>query len=497
MPGGDQSKQSPASDTHAPSTKRSTPSDVANVKIFDLPPKLIRLIFAKLDSIAEVCKLMEVCKKFADVAKSPELWKCVKAEDPITQRARDQSSSRLYRFVTYESRKDRNEEIGAKDASEALKRRRCGLALAVDVITSRAGDQLESLDLVDCYPNFPRYDHQMTDDDLDVISDRCSKALHTVRLSPSSFLSGSKILSFAKACLNIRVLHMISCPSLTDILLGEIALACPRLENISVSRCKSFHGEGLHARLIPVHDTLRCLDISETGTVLLNLPGFMRSYAVLEELNASSCTDQLRIEGPQLEDDDFRFRTLVRLDLCEVDVDAKLLDRVVSESTHLRELHLSPVVRFRDMIDTAFLFKLPWPPLKLLSLESCDLHDEVWQTLFNTLSPSLTYLDVAENRSLTCSLDVKDGQGFPLLRELDIRRTSTTEETLEMLLSISPALESLNSVGCMHISRGVRKDPFRLRVVDESSNAGPAASQSSSPLDAAPHMTHTTTRNGK
>lgn len=198
----------------------------------------------------------------------------------------------------------------------------------------------------------------------------------------------------------------------------------------------------------------------------------MRYYRVLEELNASSCTD-LRVEGPQLESDDFRFRTLVRLDLCDVDVEAKLLDRVISESTQLRELHLSPFMPLRGLVDTFALFRLPWPPLKLLSLESCDLHDEVWQVVFDTLSSTLTYLDISENRSLTCALQVGDGKSFPVLRDLDISRTRTTEETFEMLLSIAPELESVEMVGCMHISRRVRKDPFCLRAAQSSSNTEP------------------------
>lgn len=458
------------------------------VKIIDLPVDIIRRIFAKLDSTAELCKLMEVCTIFSKAAKGPALWKEVKVVDPlthragnqdsqetkvidpITHRAGDQISTQMYRFITYGLHADKKEVAGDNLNTGTLSGKRKGVGLAVEVITSRAGPQLESLDLLECYPDFPRFDHQMSDDDLKVISNRCSESLHTLRLSPSSFITGPALVEFATACTQLRTLHMIGCSSVTDMLLGEIARACPKLEDISVKRCRGFRGDGLHARLTPVHDTLKRLDISQTELAVLNIPTFMRSYSVLEELDASWCFE-VSLRGPKLKAEDFKCRTLVKLNLRNIEVNERVLRRVVSESPQLRELHLSSNLRERRQLGVKKLFSFRWPPLEYLTLARGRLTDELWQLLFNNLSQSLVRCDVSDNRELTCALVLKGGESWPKLEELNIGETGTTEESLKVLVSLAPKLKSVKLAGCSKISRPVRKNPLSLRESVDSSEA--------------------------
>lgn len=455
------------------------------LKFTDLPVDIIRRIFAKVDSTGELCKLMEVCKKFETAAKWPELWKHVKVTDPhtkvvgdhepeeeriidpITLRAVTKTSQHAYRFITYGLFQGDNNVTVNDSSNGAPSRKKKGVGFAVDVITSRAGSNLEHLDLLRCYPNFPRFDHQMTDDDLKLITSRCSESLQTLRLSPSLFLTGPTLIEMATACKRLRTLHVINCSCMNDILLGEIARACPKLEDISVKRCSGFRGEGLHARLIPVHETLRRLDVSQTETTSLNLLTLLRYYSSLEEIDASWCFE-LTLRNSTVKEDELKCRTLTKLNLRNADTDVRVMRRVVGESPNLRELHLSTNVRDRRQMRVLKMFSIGWPRLEALTLARVTMMNDVWEQIIENLCQSLVRLDVSDNRYLTCEMDVKEGQSLGKLEELNISGTATTERALKQIVLLAPRLKCVKMQGCLKISRKVRMDPYALRDLPDS-----------------------------
>lgn len=437
----------------------------------DLPIDIIRRVFGNLDSALELCLLMEVCTKFSEAASGSELWRQVKAVDPITRRAGEKESSRIYRFITHGLDGNLERSGRGKLKSAPRPRNRKGVGLAVDIITSRAESQLESLDLQECYPNFPRFDHQMTDDDLETISSRCSESLQSLRLSPSLFITGPALADLAKACPNLRTLHLTGCKNVTDKVLGTVVRACPKLEDISVSRCKGFRGEGLHARLSPVYDTLKRLDMSGSDLRSLYMATFMQNYPALEELDASNCWD-VNTYGPVPSSEESLFPSLVKLNLGHVDVSERLLKLICSECQTLRYLCLSATTsRDSERSFSTKIADVTWPPLEYLNLAGRSVTDEMWQLLFEKLHSSLVEWDVSNNEKLTCLLEATEAQSFLKLEELNISGTDVSNDNLRVLISLAPKLKSVNVSGCAKLDRETRRKPLALR--DSETSAEP------------------------
>lgn len=438
----------------------------------DLPIDIIRRVFRNLDSTLELCVLMEVCTKFSEAAHWSELWRRVKAVDPITRRAGEKDTSRLYRFITHGL--DGVERSGpGKPKSAPHPNKQRGVGLAVDIITSRAGSQLESLDLQLCYPNFPRFDHQMTDNDLETISNRCSESLQSLLLSPSLFVTGPALVDLAKACPKLRTLHLTGCKNVTDKVLGAVVRACPKLEDISVSRCKGFRGEGLHARLSPVYDTLKRLDMSGSDLRSVYMATFMRFYPALEELDASNGFD-VNTTGPVPSSEESLFPSLVKLNLGDMYISENFLKVICSECQTLRYLCVSSAFRDQDSSDRRFTTKIVdvvWPPLEYLNIAGRSVTDEMWQRLFEKLHGSLVQYDVSNNEELTCLLEVTEEQCFLQLEKLNISGTDVTDDNLRMLISLAPNLKSVNASGCPGIDRETRRNPLALR--DSETSAEP------------------------
>lgn len=369
---------------------------------------------------------MEVCTTFAQAARAPELWRRVVAVDPATRRLKEADDASFYRFIDYNvdlavvSRKVRTQSKATRATSRP--KRRKGVGLAVDIITSRAGSQLLCLDLTDCYPGLPCIEYQMSDADLEIIATRCAESLEVLRLSASIFVTGAGLVRFAKLCPKLRTLHMTGCKNVSDRVLGAIVRACPTLEDISVSRCCRFRGYGLHRNLSPIRSTLKRIDISVNELLhSINMRTFMRTYPALEEIKADGCVNLNETDAVPSSDDPL-FPSIVSLNLDKVSgVSTQWLIPMCMESRRLRFLSLNMIDR--DIPHLPELFLVSWPPLKYLGMAGQPITDDMWQHIFEKLGASLVQCDMSKNKSLTGKLQVFRNDSFAELEELNIRST--------------------------------------------------------------------------
>lgn len=434
--------------------------------LLDLPYDVLSRIFSNFEPAPELCMLMEVCTKFANVGKNPELWVGVKAVDPITSRSKEYGLHSAAKSIVYGSDEALSPPCLKNTKTSTARRRRRGAGLAVDIITSRAGSKLISLDMSDCYPNFPRYEHQLTDDDLQTIADRCSKSLEVLRLSASSFVSDTALADLARSCQRLRILHLVGFPNISGTALGNITDACPTLEDISVRRCPSFNGRTMRKRLIPVRSTLKRIDISETNSTSLNMNAFMTKCPAIEEINASKCKLlQIRLRPDALQDTPVS----PRIKLLNFDnihgIDTELIMLIWQMCRKLEHFSCNESNLGGDS-DMEELFSLStWPPLKTFNMARLKVTDEMFQRIFEMLGETLVTCDLSENWELSCKLRLFRNDSFAKLQNLRLRYTQATPDTVKTLISISPKLKSLDLSGCVKIDRQMRKNPFALKEV--------------------------------
>lgn len=460
--------QGPNEDTNELSTV-SPPNKSIKVKasgttvgILDLPDDIISRIFSKFEPVPELCLLMGVCTKFANAASAPELWRRVKAVDPITRRAKEEGIDISSEFIVYDLDKGPDKSMLSTSEEESHRLTRRGVGLAVDVITSRAGSQLVSLDLHDCYPRFPRFDHQMSDAHLELISSRCSDSLQILRLSASFLIRRAGLVNLAKSCPKLRTLHVTGCKNMNDEVLGDIVRECPTLEDISVSGCRNFEAEGLHENLSPIRDTLKRIDISGSYARSIHMLKFMTKYPALEEIDASDCE---RLYTPTMPPTSLPiFPSLVSLKMDKASsIGDKMLLSICEGSRNLRCLSLNNMRHEIHEEELRNLFDLTWPPLKTLKMAGQKITDEMWQRIFEKLGASLVECDLSKNRLLTCSLQLFRNDSFAELQDLRIRSTGATNSTVKTLISISPKLKFLDVCGCVGVERKLRRNPLALR----------------------------------
>lgn len=452
-------------------------SNEARTKVPHLPFDVLLSIFSFLDPIPDLCVLAQVCTRWADAAYSPKLWANVVASDALTRAETYEESKIAYRYICYDgggAYQIRN-PYGFKKAGHLRSKKKDelqGARKAIEVISRRAGSYLRSLDLHDCFPAYSYTDakYQMRNEDLFKIATRCGESLEEMRISPSIHLSGPALVTFAEKCRKLRTLDMTGCKTLTVANLGDIVRACPQLEDISVSQCQIFRGQGLEEKLRPVRKTLKRIDISDTAIGKLFLRRLMFSYPALEEIKVDNCRYLYITEQPPnlggLERPFFPSLTSLNMDKVS-QFPLKWLVAICKACPQMRVLSANNI---QPCLSIGKLFEGPLPPLQHLSLSGQPLSDDMWQSIFNKLGASLVQCDVSRNISLSCALRVNRNKRFSKLEELNISGTVATDEAVRQLLQIAPMLTFLDVTGCRSIrDRSFRRDPlsFRNKILEE------------------------------
>lgn len=423
----------------------------------DLPDDVLLRIFSHLDPAPTLCNVMEVCNRFAEVAVNPSLWKHVTAVDASTRKTRREEEEKKYLFINY----DEGRDVPLHPPKRKRRRRmgKVGVPLAIDVITKRAGKHLQTLDLNDCYPNFPRYDYQATDDDLAIVTQRCASSLRDFRTSRSFFLSGSSFVTLASECLSLRTLHMTGCRNLTDSHLGAIVQKCTLLEDISVSQCLTFRTDVLHRRLHPIRNSLKRLDISVTAMRNLSLSQLLERFTVLAEVKADGCHD-LSIVDPVFNPPRHHIPKLTTLNFDKISsLSRNWLAFFCRLCPELRSLSVGMLRYYGHApnLDTTL------PPLQYLNLAGHAISDKQWQIIFDRLGPSLMQCDVSRNRIFTGRLQVVGDHTFAKLEDLNIGSTAAVDSTVQTLLAVAPNLKFLDLSGCIRVNRKLRRNPLAFR----------------------------------
>lgn len=428
----------------------------------NLPRDVLLKIFAHLPAVPDLCMISQVCTHWADVAINPALWVYVKATDAATRRLlRDESQSN-YQHICYDT-----PFLGASTPKRKRKRGKLnGVGQAVEVITRRSAGRLVSLDLEDCFPLHHKDRYQMQNTDLEKIAQRCASSIEELRISPSPQISGQALLSFARSCPKLRVLHMSGCRTLSCSHFGDIIRACPALEDISVSQCQAFRGSRLSDRLDPIRLTLKRLDISDTPTTRFPISKFASKYPVLEEVKMDNCEYMHILDhAPNVADLENRlFPSLVSLIMDKIShLPMPWLSAICRMCSSLQILSANKVQQPHSMIGD--LFKGPLPRLHHLSLAGQPIDDDAWQRIFDKLRRCLVQCDLSRNSSLTCMLYSEDDQTFEALEELNISGTGATDMTVQEVMRLAPKLTFFDVTGCRSVeNRDLRRNPLLFRA---------------------------------
>lgn len=444
----------------APTAKRLR---VTKYRILDLPDDVLSRIFSLLDPVPVLCNLMEVCTRFTETAASSSLWRHVRATDQTTRKLRSEEARSKYQFINYDEIRETVSK-SVNGTGKKLKQRRAkfrehskvGVPLAIDAITRRAGKHLETLDLEDCYPGHPRYDYQMTDEDLDVIISRCEGSLSEFRVSRSCLLTPHALVNFVSKYPRLRNLHLTGCRTLSDAHVATIIKDCPLLEDLSVSQCPSFRADAMHRTLFPRRAVLKRLDVSATNTRKLALVQFLEHFTALEELKADGCVHL------SVDDHVSRFpqRKVPKLSTLNLDriwtLSSEWFAFVFQACQNLRSISAGMLKhRCQGPIIRGTL-----PPLQYLNIAGHAITDDQWQIIFEHLGPSLVQCDVSKNRVLTCRLQVFRNHMFAVLEDLNIGSTGATDSAVMMLMTVAPKLKFLDLSGCSRVSRKMRRNPM-------------------------------------
>lgn len=455
--------------------------------ILDLPNDAMTRIFEHCAPVPELCRLMEVCKKFKQVATEPRLWRHVTAANKSARRLHEEEDDENYQAeskdkdVSYVAPLEHDDVLRMFDSdfgsrtpldTRSTDPKKNFLSLAIDVITSRAGSYLTSLNLEKFYPYSPCPRQQITDADLAVIAMRSSASLQNLHLSPTALISGPGLAQFVVACPRLRVLHMTGCSKISDKVLADIVRLCTTLEDISVSDCLRFRGKSIHTILLPVRNTLKRIDVSGTPIGTLNISGFMHRYPFLETIKANGCPMLEETGRVQSSISALPFPNLVHLDLDKASFVSGAWVRVVCDGArNLRFLSLS--MTSCRIPDIQRVFVGSWPPLRYLGLSGQHITDGMWQIIVESLGSSLEQCDLSRTRHLTGQLAALD-MSMEVLEELDVRGSGFTTESVWALVTISPKLESLNLSGCRGVHRILRRSPqsFKQHALKGKMQAG-------------------------
>lgn len=450
-----------------------------------LPKDVLIKIFLTFSDIRDTCAASEVCISWSDAALSPECWSYVRAIDASTRRRilqQDATRNPVFDCNVCFDRPTLHPCEACKPTPPRVtgkrKRRRTRLAnqqgvkLAVEVITKRAGTRLRMLDLRLCYPFHHISEYQMRNSDLSVIAMRSGALLRGLVISSSVLVSADALVEFARACPQLRVFHMMNCQTLMVSHLAHIVAACPRLEDISVSRCPQFRGQRLMQVLKPLQNTLRRIDMSFTPTESLNMSLIMCSFPVLEEVIADHCSNlkcvvsNFRAMGMDTGGLCTSKLTTLRLDDTQLDVMMmNILFRLAHRLHHLSANHIP--LPSRLALERVFEGNIP--PLRTLCVASLPISDSIWHRIFDSLHDTIEFCDVSGNSRLTLGLPVGHGKEFSRLKGIHIMNTGTTDRTLAQLLIRSPRLCLIDAAGCCGVrDRRFRRNPLSYKPYLES-----------------------------
>lgn len=446
----------------------------------NLPQDVLIKIFLTFSDICDTCAVSEVCTSWSDAALSPQCWAYVRVIDSATRRRLiQQEASGTVVFecnvcfdcptqFPCEACKPIPPKVTGK---RKRKRRRTsnpqGVKLAVDVITRRAGKRLRLLDLHLCFPFHHLAAYQMHNSDLNVIAERSGPQLEGLAISSSVHLASLSIVNFAKACPELRVLHMMNCQSLKLSDLKVIVKACHYLEDISVSHCPQFHGRHIMQVVDPLRSTLRRLDMSFTPTESINLSQIIGSFPALEELIADHCSSlkcvvsNARSVGLDAPLTAINKLTTFRMD--DTSLDVNMLHVLFDRSRDLQCLsanHIPPPSRV--VLERVFDGYIP--PLRTLRIASLPITDNIWKRIFCRLYDTLEFCDVSGYSKLTLALSTSQPKQFTRLKGIYITYTGATDRTLAQLLIRAPHLNMIDATGCRNVRhRAFRRSPLDYR----------------------------------
>lgn len=430
-----------------------------------LPFEVLLRIFSFLTDAQQLCTAAAVCSTWREAAIDKSLWIHVKATDPIT---RDRLKKALAETVEYDCatcfdtigiipctncRPPQNNP--SKKRSRSNTPELYGTSCVVDLALRRAGAQLKTLDLSDCFRSHTNPTYHLKNTDLIKLAEQAGSSLERFLACASNAAHGKGFLTLARACAGLRVLHIEGCLSLNTTQVQTICHACPELEDVSFKDCLKFRPRRLDEAFRPLRKNLRRIDVSNTCTESFSLNMFMIHYPQLQMLRAQNCTSLTAIFLP-VHPDLIRqcFPSLQSFHVDSTSYALTMAMPLLFLAKNLTSFTANDVPIAREL-DPLFAGHLP--PLRILGLAGQKVTDHHWRYIYSGLRKTLVECDLANCANLTCELLHTDSENFECLDKIFLTKTALTDSTLTNLIAHAPNLTFVEASGC----RGVRNRRFR------------------------------------
>jgi hypothetical protein len=128
----------------------------------------------------------------------------------------------------------------------------------------------------------------LTNVGISALASNCPQ-LHLVDVSRCSLMTDAGITALAHKCKHLRYLYM-SCTTITDVGLGEVARRSPKLTHVDVSNCSDIHDTGVCALGRNCH-ALVLADVGWTGARDVGVIEIARNCPNMQWLGLANCFD--------------------------------------------------------------------------------------------------------------------------------------------------------------------------------------------------------------
>ncbi|PXF48063.1 hypothetical protein BWQ96_02015 [Gracilariopsis chorda] len=426
-----------------------------------LQPDILQIVFSYLTPVPDLCQAYQVCTTWAKVASTPLLWRHVIVVDPPTPFATAHKSPWpiIEPILTRPPRETRAAKRARLSRSPLPQHNARGAKRAVHVISKRAGQLLQTLHLHRFCQRVSDPDYLVSDEQLDDLANRCGPSLQQFSVI-NSRAEVAGWVSFAECCYNLKVLHIIACPTLRTGHIGPILDFLPCLEDLSLRKCSQLRGIAFKIQLNSVRSSLKRIDISMTNISHIFIRELALEFPRLEHFVANNCPSltiscrpfRLQHERANM------FPNLVNLQLNYIEYFSECWISLVSNHCpRLAALGASVM----DYGSLHSLFDEQAPPIEQLSLSGREVDDHLWQMIFEKVGSTLVHCDLSRTKT-TCALTVHEGQQFSALESLNLSDTRATDESVRKIISIAPHLKHLKLTRCRGVKdRDFRRNPLR------------------------------------
>lgn len=341
-----------------------------------------------------------------------------------------------------------------------------------------AYDFNQIISLIKICPNIQAIDFQsclINDVQIEEIAKLCPKLTH-INLSNCNFITDNGLISIAQNCNRLTHINLNYNLQLTDFSITAIADNCNELTFIELSQCKFINDQSLML-LLECCPNITHLNLSSTSITNLFVNKLAQNCPNLTHLNLNNC---INISNKALIKLTEKCPNLTHLNLKHlIKIKDSFIEKLVANCLNLQHINLSGCYRIRNTT----LHKLveQYPNLINLNLSICDVDDVCIKKLvnhFHLKNLNLSFCNKITDQSieilLSLSLDlysinlhscdnisdssiIKLSCSYPNLLKINLSGTKITDTSIEEIARNCPLIQKIFLAFCKITDKSILK----------------------------------------